>query len=96
MAETRVSRTESSQEAAWKLAPEGFSEADSRAEGLPGMGGEHSRSWKWAGQAPDCEDTGPKGWEKCVERRKNIGEDIRFDLGTGDLGGWSRGKIKGT
>lgn len=45
MAETRVSRTESSQEGCLEeLSPEVFSEAgDSRAQGIPGRGGEHSR-----------------------------------------------------
>lgn len=44
MAETRVSWTESSQEGCLEeLSPEGFSEADSRAQGIPGRVGEHSR-----------------------------------------------------
>lgn len=54
-----------------------------------------AQSRKQAGQGPVCEDVGPEGKEKGAERRKDPGEGIRFDLGTGTLGE-GQGKILGT
>lgn len=36
-------------------------------------------SSKWAEQVPGGEDAGPAGRERCAERRKNTGDDIRLD-----------------